>query len=204
MREPLALVALIANTTESRPPDRSAPRGSVTVSETGTPARARARTRPRRNVLVWRGSPGVDRHTAVTLPVRTSLAAWSQRTVSDSFPADETRAARSVIRQDGFAWCRAGAVIPDPGDVLPLPGGVLPLPGGVLPLPGGGVPPAVPGGGLPPAPEDRLARNVAVTARSMLICTEHRPVPEHPPPLQPANVKPLPGVAIRLTFEPGR
>ena len=45
------------------------------------------------------------------------------------------------------------------------------------------------------------AANVAVTARSASIVTEHDPVPEQSP-LHPANVEPRPGVAVRFTGVP--
>ena len=47
-----------------------------------------------------------------------------------------------------------------------------------------------------------LALNVAVTAVSALIITVHVPVPEQPPPDQPANVEPVAGVAVSVTCVP--
>jgi hypothetical protein len=48
---------------------------------------------------------------------------------------------------------------------------------------------------------DGGAVNVAVTERLMLIVSVHVPVPEQPP-VQPANVWPGAGVAVRITTEP--
>jgi len=36
----------------------------------------------------------------------------------------------------------------------------------------------------------------------VLIVTEHVPVPAQPPPLQPVNVEPAAGVAVRVTAVP--
>jgi hypothetical protein len=44
-----------------------------------------------------------------------------------------------------------------------------------------------------------LALKVAVTLRATLIVTVQVPVPEQPSPLQPANVEPAAGVAVRVT-----
>ena len=44
--------------------------------------------------------------------------------------------------------------------------------------------------------------NVAVTLSAALIVTTQLPVPLHPPPLQPANVLPLFGVAVSVTCVP--
>jgi hypothetical protein len=44
--------------------------------------------------------------------------------------------------------------------------------------------------------------NVAVTDSPALIVTVHDPVPEHPPPDQPANDDPLAGVAFSVTCDP--
>src|SRR5439155_26050177 len=43
---------------------------------------------------------------------------------------------------------------------------------------------------------------VAVTPCAALIVTEHAPVPEQPPPLQPVNVDPAAGAAVRETDAP--
>ena len=43
---------------------------------------------------------------------------------------------------------------------------------------------------------------VAVTVRAALIVTLQEPVPEQPPPLQPVNVEPAAGVAVRMTAVP--
>lgn len=43
---------------------------------------------------------------------------------------------------------------------------------------------------------------VAVTLRSELIVTVQAPVPEQPPPLQPANVDPADGLAVSVTIDP--
>ncbi len=43
--------------------------------------------------------------------------------------------------------------------------------------------------------------NVAVTVLAASIVTVHVPVPEHPPPLHPANVE-APGVAVSVTDVP--
>ena len=45
--------------------------------------------------------------------------------------------------------------------------------------------------------------NVAVTPSAVLVETVHVPVPVQPPPLQPANVEPVAGVAVRTTDIPG-
>jgi len=45
--------------------------------------------------------------------------------------------------------------------------------------------------------------NVALTFSLALIATTQVPVPEQPPPLQPANVEPDEGVALSVTFVPG-
>src|SRR3989344_6996638 len=45
--------------------------------------------------------------------------------------------------------------------------------------------------------------NVAVTLVSVFSVSVHVPVPEHPPPLQPANVEPEVGVAVRVETVPG-
>jgi hypothetical protein len=44
--------------------------------------------------------------------------------------------------------------------------------------------------------------NVALTEAAALIVTVQVPVPEQPPPLQPANVEPATGVAVRVTAVP--
>jgi hypothetical protein len=44
--------------------------------------------------------------------------------------------------------------------------------------------------------------NVAVTAWAALIVTVHVPVPVQPPPLQPVNVEPAAGVAVKVTAAP--
>jgi len=44
--------------------------------------------------------------------------------------------------------------------------------------------------------------NVAVTLVAAVIDTVHVPVPEQPPPDQPLNVEPTPGVAARTTLVP--
>src|SRR5262249_14821068 len=44
--------------------------------------------------------------------------------------------------------------------------------------------------------------NVAVTDCAALIVTVQVPVPEHPPPLQPVNVEPAAGAAVRVTPVP--
>jgi hypothetical protein len=49
-------------------------------------------------------------------------------------------------------------------------------------------------------PHHRL-RNVAVTDLLASIVTVQTPVPEHPPPLHPRNVKFSPGVAVSVTIE---
>jgi hypothetical protein len=46
------------------------------------------------------------------------------------------------------------------------------------------------------------AVKVAVTDASALIVTMHVPVPEQPPPLQPANLEPAAGVAVSVTTVP--
>ncbi|PYN38714.1 MAG: hypothetical protein DME01_00660, partial [Candidatus Rokuibacteriota bacterium] len=43
---------------------------------------------------------------------------------------------------------------------------------------------------------------VAVTLWAALSVTEHAPVPVQPPPLQPVNVDPAAGVAVRVTAAP--
>jgi len=43
---------------------------------------------------------------------------------------------------------------------------------------------------------------VAVTDVAAFMVTEHVPVPEHPPPLQPANVEPPAGAAVSVTDVP--
>ncbi len=45
--------------------------------------------------------------------------------------------------------------------------------------------------------------NVAVTFRLALIAITQPPVPEQPPPVQPANVEPDEGLALSVTFVPG-
>ena len=45
--------------------------------------------------------------------------------------------------------------------------------------------------------------NVAVTVVSAETVTVQLPVPLHPPPLQPAKVEPLAGVAVRVETVPG-
>lgn len=45
--------------------------------------------------------------------------------------------------------------------------------------------------------------NDAVTSSFALIAITQVPVPEHPPPLQPANVEPDEGLALSVTFVPG-
>jgi hypothetical protein len=47
-----------------------------------------------------------------------------------------------------------------------------------------------------------LAVKVAVTLVAAFIVTTHVPVPLHPPPLQPANVEPLPAAALSVTDVP--
>src|SRR5207253_929023 len=49
---------------------------------------------------------------------------------------------------------------------------------------------------------NRCTLKVAVTVVSALIVTMHGLVPEQPPPLQPANVEPALGVAVRVTVVP--
>jgi hypothetical protein len=44
--------------------------------------------------------------------------------------------------------------------------------------------------------------NVAVTVVAAVSVTVHVPVPVHPPPLQPANVDPVAGVAVSVTIVP--
>jgi len=44
--------------------------------------------------------------------------------------------------------------------------------------------------------------NVAVTDLAAFIVTVQVPVPEHPPPLQPANTEPLAALAVRVTEVP--
>ena len=44
--------------------------------------------------------------------------------------------------------------------------------------------------------------NVAVTAWAEFMVTLHVPVPEHPPPLHPANVDPDAGAAVSVTIAP--
>src|SRR6185503_8569787 len=44
--------------------------------------------------------------------------------------------------------------------------------------------------------------NVAVTAVAALIVTVHVPVPVQPPPLQPENVDPVAGVAVKVMAVP--
>ena len=44
--------------------------------------------------------------------------------------------------------------------------------------------------------------NVAVTVRSELIVTTQVPIPEHPPPTQPANTEPPDGVAVKVATVP--
>ena len=47
--------------------------------------------------------------------------------------------------------------------------------------------------------------NVAVTVAVVLIVTLHvSAVPEHPPPLQPANTALTPGAAVKVTTLPAR
>jgi len=48
----------------------------------------------------------------------------------------------------------------------------------------------------------RLIANVAVTAVAAATVTVHVPVPLQPPPLQPANVDPVDGVAVSVTVVP--
>ena len=43
---------------------------------------------------------------------------------------------------------------------------------------------------------------VAVTDVAAFMVTEHVPVPEHPPPLQPAKVEPPAGAAVSVTDVP--
>ena len=40
---------------------------------------------------------------------------------------------------------------------------------------------------------------VAATVVAAVMGTVHGPVPEHPPPLQPENVDPVAGAAVRVT-----
>jgi hypothetical protein len=44
--------------------------------------------------------------------------------------------------------------------------------------------------------------NVAVTVTAAVTVTTHVPVPEHPPPVQPANVEPSDAVAVNVTAVP--
>jgi hypothetical protein len=44
--------------------------------------------------------------------------------------------------------------------------------------------------------------NIAVTALGAFIVTTQVPVPEQPPPLQPANVEPVEDAAVRVTTVP--
>ncbi len=46
------------------------------------------------------------------------------------------------------------------------------------------------------------ALNVAVTVVVEVMVTVQVPVPVHPPPLQPAKVEPVAGVAVRVTAVP--
>ena len=46
------------------------------------------------------------------------------------------------------------------------------------------------------------AVKVAVTLRAAVMATTQLPVPEHPLPLQPANVPPFVGVAVSVTDVP--
>lgn len=48
----------------------------------------------------------------------------------------------------------------------------------------------------------RFWLKVAVTDSSAFMVTEQVPVPEQPPPLQPANVEPEAAVAVRVTTVP--
>ena len=47
-----------------------------------------------------------------------------------------------------------------------------------------------------------LSAKVAVTVVSALRTTVQESVPLHPPPLQPVNVDPVPGAAVRVTMVP--
>src|SRR5258705_3117108 len=70
----------------------------------------------------------------------------------------------------------------------------------------------MPGGplGLTPLPAPALSRasvkgggaKVAVTAGAAFMVTAQVPVPVQPPPLQPVNVEPAAGVAVRVTTVP--
>src|SRR5215510_12985542 len=44
--------------------------------------------------------------------------------------------------------------------------------------------------------------NVAVTSTASIMVTVQSPVPEQPPPLQPAKVEPMPADAVSVTTEP--
>jgi hypothetical protein len=50
--------------------------------------------------------------------------------------------------------------------------------------------------------ENVCTLKVAVTDVAAFIVTEQVPVPEHPPPLQPANVDPPAGAAVSVTDVP--
>ena len=43
-----------------------------------------------------------------------------------------------------------------------------------------------------------VRENVAVTVFAVSIVTMHWPVPEHPPPLHPANEEPATGIAVNV------
>ena len=57
---------------------------------------------------------------------------------------------------------------------------------------------------VPAKPTLRVAEalNIAVTDCTALTLTVHAPVPAQPPPLQPVNVEPEAGVAVRVTMVP--
>jgi hypothetical protein len=111
---PFAFVAVKAKATDSRAPCRSAVNadfGSVTFSVRGRAARIDARTRESANVFRMRRGglrPGVARRfglsVAVTLPVSTRFACWSQRAVSLRIPAG---GARCPLRLGAGALTRA-------------------------------------------------------------------------------------------------
>jgi hypothetical protein len=41
-----------------------------------------------------------------------------------------------------------------------------------------------------------------VTVVAVVTVTTHVPVPEHPPPVQPVKIEPVPALAVRVTIVP--
>src|SRR4029077_6022410 len=70
--------------------------------------------------------------------------------------------------------------------------------------PGEAVPAIAPAPPPPVAPVPALAlrTNAPVTAGLLFIVTVHVAVPLQPPPVQPANVDPVAGVAVKVTIDP--